>query len=72
MVQLLKRLLEDCEKEHKASGMPAEDWSAWYAAYLAPRLSEWQTNTYGGFAGQSCPYFSAQMDVRSSDGITEG
>jgi hypothetical protein len=52
----LKSLLAECEREHKASG-DTGDWQSWYAAYMSPRLSEWQVNTYGSFAGAvSCPY----------------
>jgi hypothetical protein len=47
--QYLKRLLEECEQEHKRLGLPAEDWSHWYAAYMAPKILAWQVATYGSF-----------------------
>jgi hypothetical protein len=54
--QFLKALLEECEREHRASGLPASDWSAWYAAYMSPRIAQWTMDTYGSFAGPACPY----------------
>jgi hypothetical protein len=59
--QFLKQLLEECEREHKASNLPASDWSAWYAAYLSPRISRWQTETYGSFSGPVCPFRSEKI-----------
>jgi hypothetical protein len=71
-IEFLKRLLCECEMEHKRQGHPAETWATWYAAYMSPRIAEWHVATYGGFAGVACPYFAARPDVREFDGITEG
>ncbi len=72
MTQFLKRLLVECEQEHRRQGLAAEDWADWYAAYMSPRLAEWHAETYGSFAGLACPYFAARSDVRDVDGVTEG
>ena len=72
MTQFLKQLLCDCEREHKRQGLPADEWADFYAAYMSPRLAEWHVNTYGAFAGITCPLFAAQQDNRDADGITEG
>jgi hypothetical protein len=62
----LRALLAECEREHKRSG-DTGDWQVWYAAYMTPKLSEWQVNTYGSFAGEvACPYKAETTNGKKS------